>query len=161
MKKLEKEFREAKSITSTDMIRSFLSKTKCLYKEVEIIVHCICAGAVKISVESVVESLVSRYENHFTPKRQDTKEDNALQEMTISENGPLLQHADNVIEAAMRQYWRKNSDNGQWHFIRRSECIRSYTGGASKVIGRWMKNQNILLWSRNIVCIVFSIYCCV
>ena len=92
----------------------------------------------------MLESLVSRYENHFTPKRQDTEEDHALEKMTISENGPLLQHADSIIEAAMKQYWNKNSVDGKWHFIRRSECIRSYTGNASKVIGRMLDEKSKL-----------------
>ena len=64
-----------------------------MYNDVELIVHCICVASVKISVESVVESLVSRYENHFTSSRQRTEE-HALEEMIIAENGPLLQHTD-------------------------------------------------------------------
>ena len=41
---------------------------------------CITAAAVKVSVKTVVESLVSRSENHFDAKRQLT-EQHALDEM--------------------------------------------------------------------------------
>ena len=68
------------------------------------------------AVESVVEILVSRYEQHFDSSRQIT-EDHALEEMQIAENGPLLQHADSLLDRAMNNYWKSNSERGQWHFI--------------------------------------------
>ena len=58
-----------------------------IYSGIELTLQCIATSAVKISVESVVESLVSRYESQFDAKRQ-LKETNALDEMEISENGP-------------------------------------------------------------------------
>ena len=48
--------------------------------------HCLSTVAVKYSVESSVESLISRYETHFDRKRQLTEE-NAHQEMVIAEVG--------------------------------------------------------------------------
>ena len=45
------------------------------------------------------------------------EEENAEHEMEISENGPLLHHADNIIERAMNKYWRESSANGRWHFV--------------------------------------------
>ena len=38
-----------------------------LYTGVELTLHCVSVAAIKMSVESVVESLVSRYESHFGP----------------------------------------------------------------------------------------------
>ena len=55
--------------------------------------------------ESVVESLVSRYEKHFDSSRQPT-EQHSLDEMIIAENRPLLHHADEILERAMNRYWR-------------------------------------------------------
>ena len=75
-----------------DMSSNFLS---CC-----IIVHCISVACVKVSVESVFESIVSRYEKHFDSARQPTK-DHALNEMIIAENGPLIHHADIILERAM------------------------------------------------------------
>ena len=100
----------------------------------------ICAAAVKLSVESDVESLVSRYEKHLKVDRQ-MEEENAEHEMEISENGPLLQHADNIIERAMNKYWRQNSVNGKWHFIsRRGELGLK----KSKVLQRLRKQKSKL-----------------
>ena len=58
---------------------------------------------VQVSVESVVESLVSRYEKHFDSSRQPT-EQKSLDEMIIAENGPLLHYTDEILERAMNQY---------------------------------------------------------
>ena len=96
-------------------------------------------ASVKISVESVVEILASRYENHFTSSRQGTEE-HAPEEMIIAENGPLLQHADSIPEKAMENYWKSRGKDCEWHFIRRSKNIRSYTGDSSKVVGRMFDN---------------------
>ena len=54
---------------------------------------------------------MSRYENHFTAQRKDADESNAMEEMNIAENGPHHQH-ENLIEAAMNQYW---NEHGQTH----------------------------------------------
>ena len=123
------------------MIKAFLRKELKLYEDVEVIVHCITVAVVKISVESVVESLVSRYSNHISPMRQGTSEISSLEEMIISENGPLLQHADSIIESAMNRYWTEKKMSG-WHFLRKSRNIESYRGGSSKVIGRLLNTPS-------------------
>ena len=71
-----------------------------MFEDVEVVIHSICIAAIKVSVESVVESLVSRYENHFNSSRQ-MSEEHSLEEMVIAENGPLLQHADPILKRAM------------------------------------------------------------
>ena len=82
------------------------------------IVWVLCAAVVKISVESDVESLVSRYERHFQADRQLSK-DNGEFEMEIAENGPLLIHADGILKNAMDKYW-SNTETGKWHFVRKA-----------------------------------------
>ena len=111
------------------------------FKEVRVIVHIILTACVKISVESIVESLVSRYENHFTSSRQLTEE-HALDEMIISENGPNLHEADSILERAMNRYWSENSQNGKWHFIRSGENIKNHLGGTSKVVGKMLSEPS-------------------
>ena len=114
------------------------------FSSVRVILHCICAAAVKVSVESVVESLVSRYEHHFSSSRQPLEE-HALNEMVIAENGPLLHHADRILERSMNEYWKvHNSVDGSWHFLRHSHDIRSYTGNASKVVGKLLEEKSKL-----------------
>ncbi len=127
---------EEDQITSMNIIKTILTNEK-FCSGVEVIVHIICSAAVKISVESVVESLVS-HENHFHSSRQ-MEEDNALQEMSIAENGPLLHQADPILRRAMSKYW-----GGPWHFVRRTDDIRDYTGGSSKVVGKLMDRQSKL-----------------
>ena len=55
---------------SKDFIKDLLNSYLKLFKGVELTMHIICASAVKVSVESDVESLVSRYEKHFKIDRQ-------------------------------------------------------------------------------------------
>ena len=68
-------------------------KEKGLYNGVEVVMHSICCAAIKVSVESNVESLVSRYETHFDKSRQ-LSEESAMKEMMIAEND--------------REYFKKN-----------------------------------------------------
>ena len=86
---------------------------------------------------------MSRYKNHFTSSSQLTEE-HALEEMVIAENGPLLQHADSIIENAMEHYWKSGDKDGVWHFLRRSENIRSFTGDSGKVVSRMLKDVSKL-----------------
>ena len=76
-------------LDSKEIIESILKKENIgLFRNVKVIIHL-------ISVESVVESLVSRYEKHFDSSRQPTKQD-SLDEIIIAENEPLLHHADEI-----------------------------------------------------------------
>ena len=63
-------------------------------------------------------------------------ENRAEEEMGISENGPLLIHADKLLLAAMNKYWKRNG-NGEWHFVRKD---RDNMFKQSQVLNR-LKNQ--------------------
>ena len=95
---------------------------------------------VKVSVESDVESLVSRYEKHLKVDRQ-LEEDNAEEEMEISENGPLLQNADKVLKKSMNAYWKETTQTGEWHFVRRKDEI---SFDKSKVLTRLYNQKSKL-----------------
>ena len=82
-------------------------------------VHALVCASVKVSVESVVESLVSRYETHFH-KKGGLGEKNAMDGMEIAENGPSEFKADRLLTAAMNRYWKTETKSGQWHFSRQS-----------------------------------------
>ena len=125
-----KHFNE-KELDSKNIIKDFLYESK-LFTGIELTLHSIITASIKTSVESVVESLVSRYETHFDAKRQ-LKEIHALDEMIIAENGPDLVHADNLLRSAMDKYWKEKSQDGSWHFCHRSEDIRTFSNN-SKVI---------------------------
>ena len=131
-----------KKLNSMAIIKLILTND-VLYQDVEVIVHCICTAAVKVSVESVIETILSRYEEHFDSSRQLTEE-HALEEMQIAESGPFLQHADTLLDRAMTKYWRSKNDQGHWHFIRKTDDIRQYTGGSSKVLGKMFDEKSKL-----------------
>ena len=66
--------------------------------------------------------------------------------MIIAENGPLLQCADDILNKAMNHYWKVKYDNGKWHFVRKAGYICTYTGGASKVLGRLFDKESKLFF---------------
>ena len=77
--------------------------------------QAITVYCVKQSVESVLESLVSKYENHFTHNRN-MDENNINEEFEIATNGPALPFCAKVVEEAMNKYW----DGKPWHFYRKT-----------------------------------------
>ena len=128
------------SLTSSGIIKDLLSSSLCLYDGIEVSLHIICCGAVKLAVESVVESLVSRYEQHFTKSRQ-LEEEHKMQEMEIAENGPILVRAEPVLKEAMQKYWDAHN-NGCWHFLRTSRNIKSYEGTEGKTVSKLLKQKS-------------------
>ena len=56
-------------IDSKQVLRDYLNTESKLYVGNEIIIHCLLSDAVKYSVESSVESLISCYDVHFGPGR--------------------------------------------------------------------------------------------
>ena len=59
---------DASKISSRLLIQQLIEKEKAQKsKNVSVITHIILTACVKISVEGVVETLVSRYDGHFTP----------------------------------------------------------------------------------------------
>ena len=96
--------KEVANIDSKTVIRDFMKTDDKLYLGNEVILQCLLALAVKYSVESSVESLISRYEVHFDKTRQLT-EAKAHMEMFVSENGPILVCAlrKSIIEARYGQ----------------------------------------------------------
>ena len=62
--------KDVANLDSKQAIKDYLKTEDQLYVGHEVIVHCLLAVAVKYSVESSVESLISRYEIHFDKTRQ-------------------------------------------------------------------------------------------
>ena len=91
-------------LDTKEIIQTILKKENiALFRNVKVIIHLICVACAKVSVEGLVESLVSLYEKHFDSSRQPTKQ-HSLDEMIIAENRPLLHHTDEILERAMNQY---------------------------------------------------------
>ena len=81
-----------------------------LFKGIEMILQAVALAAVKYSVESVVESLISVYENHFNRSRT-LGEEMAQAEMEIAINGPCLAQCNGVVKKAMDKYWGSKKDS--------------------------------------------------
>ena len=101
-------------IKNIDIINTFLNTNEMLYEGVEFIMHAISAACVAISVESIVESVVSMYENRQT-KFRNLGEDRANHEMQIGCNGTNLAKCDRLLEKTMNSYFETHKQ-GKWHF---------------------------------------------
>ena len=100
-----------------DILKVFIKSDLKLYEDCEIIIQACLSASVKCSVESLVESMISVYENHFDQSRN-LDEISASEEFIIAFNGPNLSHCDSVVGAAMNKYWQKGKRSSKWHFIK-------------------------------------------
>ena len=96
------------------------------FSSVCIILQCICAAAVNLPVESV--GLVFRYEHDFSSSRQPPRRS-------------CLERDVNCIKRPTDKYWKEHNINVTWHFLRHTADIRSYTGNASNVVGKLLKEN--------------------
>ena len=98
--------------------------------------------------ESVLESFVSRYENHFDSRRS-TDEETSNKEFEIAVNGPNLARCDIIVQEAIDKYWKYKSKDGkvagEWHFYKKSVLEKlSSLEDNSVVLNRMMKQKNNL-----------------
>ena len=105
------------------------------YEGMEMVMQAVVAASTKFSVESVLESIVSRYEDHFD-KTHSVGEEVALNEMEISINGPSIAHCNSVVRAAMNLYWIAKKKSKSWHFVRSSATVDHVQFCVSKVVNR-------------------------
>ena len=124
------------------IIKVFFDPTEKLFDGIEIILQAISVCCVKVSCESVLESLVSIFENHFHARRN-MHETSTSEEFMIAGNGPNLASSDAVVKEAMTSYWR--SKKCEWHFYRkgRLDKLTEFESG-SQVIDRMIKKQSRL-----------------
>ena len=128
-----------------DIVKLFLDPENGLFNEIEMIMQAISVCCIKVSCESVLESLVSIFENHYDVRRN-MNEKSTSEEFMIAINGPNLSHADAVIKEAMNSYWNsRQSGQGTWHFFRTTalEQLKDHTGG-SRVLQRMLNKPSKL-----------------
>ena len=132
-----------KDLTDLDskiLIRNFFDPDKKLYLGIEMILHSMAVASIKQSCESILESFVSKYENHFDARRN-VDEETANEEFEIAVNGPNLAHSNSIIIEAMDLYWKGKP----WHFYRTSSIKRFVNpNGISCVLNRLDSIQNHL-----------------
>ena len=78
--------------------------------------QAIAVSAVKQSCESILESMVSKYEHQFNSQRN-MAEDNVNDAFFVAVNGPSLARCDSVVKVAMDRYWKAKQRN-DWHFYK-------------------------------------------
>ena len=137
-------------LCSIKLIKVFLETERKLYVDIEMVMHVICVAAASMSAESVIESMVSIYENRNNNFRP-ISEERAVLEMNIAINGPELPHADSIIQESMTEYWKNSGKRktGDWHFVRKSQNIRDFA--VSKVVDRMSSakpNLPFMTWGR-------------
>ena len=90
-----------------DLIKQFLSDSK-LYTGIEVVLQACMVGAIKISVESVAESMISKYNIHNS-KIRPVDDITVEHEMMIDYNGPDIGEADGVLMEALHMHFKDNS----------------------------------------------------
>ena len=138
------EDKEVDNIDSKTVIKDFMRSDDKLYLGNEVIIHCLLALAVKYSVESSVESLISRYEVHFDKSRQ-LGEEKAHMEMFVSQNGPVLVRADPLLKRAMDKFFKDKNPRGDgaWNMYHSDET-RFYPQDESRTMKRLQKEKSKL-----------------
>ena len=95
-----------------DLIHNF-SSLPGLYEGIELVMRATYEACVKISVESVAESVISVYNQHNS-KIRNIGEENANNEFFIAYNGPEIGEADEVLRDALDLHFSKSRLG--WHF---------------------------------------------
>ena len=112
---------DPEDLDSKVLIQKLLHPKNKYYCGSEMILQAICVSALKLSVESVLESQISIYEHHFRDNRP-LNDDSIAEEFQIAINGPCLAHYDSVVYHAMSQYWDKKK-TVSWHFTKKDFSI--------------------------------------
>ena len=89
-------------------LKLFFEPESGLFVDIEIVMRAISVCCVKISCESVLQSVVSVFENHFDPRRN-MKEESTTEEFMIVVDVPSFGNADAVIREAMNSYWKSKA----------------------------------------------------
>ena len=103
VKRLESIARDpaSRELSDMELLELFLDpENKDLHKDIEVVMSVMVRGALLISVESVVESWISKMEHHASQRR--TLGEMLLhEEMVISINGPSPAHCDSIAQVTI------------------------------------------------------------
>ena len=132
--------KELKELDTRILIKEFFDEKNKLYLDIEMVLQAMAVASVKHSCESILESFVSKFENHFD-ERRNVDEVTATEEFEISVNGPKLAHSEAVVREAMDLHWGGKS----WHFFRTSKLdMLVNLSGMSSTIKRLNSEKNML-----------------
>ena len=128
---------EIRSYDSKELLKKFFKTEDAVFRGVEMVLHAVSVAAVKVSCESILESYVSRYENHIDSRRN-LGEKGSNEEFQVAQNGPSIAMCDNIVKEAMDRYWKGNN----WHFFK-SDRTNIHSFG-SKVLDKIKNTQSNL-----------------
>ena len=89
---------QIENVNSKDLIKTFMKDPK-LYKENEMVMDSTLVAAVKVSVESIADSIISKYSIHNS-KLRSISDETANNEMFIAVNGPKIGEVDETLKKA-------------------------------------------------------------
>ena len=107
-----KTYKELQQTNSKDLIKHF-STSPALYEGIELVLRATYEASIKLSVESVAESVISVYNLHNSKVRP-IGEETLNDELFIAFNGPELGEADKTLSKALDLHFA--SRGGRWHF---------------------------------------------
>ena len=126
----QKSIEEIDKIDPKKLIKQFMNDPT-LYEGVEMVMQATLAAAIKMSVESIAESVISKYANHNT-KIRPIADTTANDEMFIAVNGPEIGEADNVLTKALNLKFGSSS----WHFSVQQNLFRTSGPTVGKLLNK-------------------------
>ena len=121
----DKSLENLKKLDSKQLIKMFVDD-KELVIGVEFIIHSVFVSAIKVSVESIAESVISKFALHSS-KIRNLEEEKVDYEMMIDCNGPEIGECDGVLKDALNNYF----EGGRWHFNTSSAAALRTSGVAT------------------------------
>ena len=115
------------------IIKTFM-KREDLYDGIEIIMQATAVSAIKLSVESIVESFISVYNLHnnkLRPMEEETVDD----EMMIHLNGPEIGECDKILKLALDKHFNGKS----WHFTTQNNIFKTHGKAVTSVLSKKSK----------------------
>ena len=121
-------------MNSKMLIKQFVSD-KNYFTGVELIMHSVFVSSIKVSIESIAESMISKYALHFSKIRH-LDENKVHNEMMIDCNGPEIGENDAILKESLNHYF----EGRKWHFNTSSAAAFQTSGVAtSNVLKRKSK----------------------
>ena len=107
-----KTYEQIENTDSKELIQTFGSSSS-LYEGIELVMRATYEASLKVSIESVAESVISVYNLHNNKFRK-ISEDTANDELFVAFNGPEIGEADEVLRQALNLHFGQT--RGGWNF---------------------------------------------
>ena len=89
-----------------------MSSSPSMYEGIELVLRATFEASIKLSVESVAESVISVYNLHNS-KLRPINEETGDDELFVVYNGPEMAEADEILKEALDLHFK---DSRGWHF---------------------------------------------